>query len=187
LRQKVTKDVWRACKATIALSFLFPRMSALPLNLACAALVLLPESIAPVRSRGGDEAVELARFLRLAEVWFILMIGSALALAAALIQLALALQRIRATRTARPAHQRQRPGTGQDDERAVLAERIRRGAQAPHQLVGRSHNVHHRAAPRPAQPDVSRLERHSEPRGLALWIRRAVSLSAGASSSACRR
>ena len=92
LRRKVTKDVWRACKATFALTFLFPRLSALPLNLACAVLVLLPESVARVRARGGDEAVELARFLRLAEIWVILMLGSALALAAAAIQLVLAYQ-----------------------------------------------------------------------------------------------
>ena len=43
-----------------------------------------------IRADGGEEAVELARFLRLAGVWTIIMIGSALALVAAVIQLALA-------------------------------------------------------------------------------------------------
>jgi hypothetical protein len=44
------------------------------------------------RAEGGEEAVELARFLRLAGVWTIIMIGSALALAVAIIQLVLAYQ-----------------------------------------------------------------------------------------------
>jgi hypothetical protein len=35
---------------------------------------------------GGEEAVELARFLRLAEIWAIIMIGSGLGLVAAVIQ-----------------------------------------------------------------------------------------------------
>jgi hypothetical protein len=43
-----------------------------------------------LRNEGGEEAVELARFLRLAEVWAIIMIGSGLGLVAALIQLAIA-------------------------------------------------------------------------------------------------
>jgi hypothetical protein len=43
-----------------------------------------------LRNQRGEEAVQLARFLRQAVVWGILMIGSALALAAAAIQLALA-------------------------------------------------------------------------------------------------
>jgi hypothetical protein len=45
-----------------------------------------------LRAEGGGEAVELARFLRLAGVWTIIMIGSALALAAAVVQLVLAYQ-----------------------------------------------------------------------------------------------
>ncbi len=52
----------------------------------------MPGRLAQIRAKGGDEAVEMARFLRSAEVWAILMIGSALALAAAVIQLALAYQ-----------------------------------------------------------------------------------------------
>jgi hypothetical protein len=43
-----------------------------------------------LRNEGGEEAVELARFLRLAEVWAIIMIGSGLGLVAAAIQLAVA-------------------------------------------------------------------------------------------------
>ena len=43
-----------------------------------------------LRDEGGEEAVELARFLRLAEVWAIIMIGSGLGLVAAVIQLAIA-------------------------------------------------------------------------------------------------
>jgi hypothetical protein len=46
--------------------------------------------LAGVGAEGGDEAVTLAQFLRQAEVWGIIMIGSALGLAAAAIQLALA-------------------------------------------------------------------------------------------------
>lgn len=49
----------------------------------------LPNKLAEIRDTGPDEAVELARFLRLSTVWGILMVGSALALAAACIQLAL--------------------------------------------------------------------------------------------------
>ena len=56
------------------------------------AVILMPGRLAQIRAKGGDEAVEMARFLRSAEVWAILMIGSALALAAAVIQLALAYQ-----------------------------------------------------------------------------------------------
>jgi hypothetical protein len=47
----------------------------------------LPKALTKIRAEGGDDAVQLAQFLRLAEVWVTLMIGSALALAAALIQL----------------------------------------------------------------------------------------------------
>jgi hypothetical protein len=42
-----------------------------------------------LRNEGGEEAVELARFLRLAEIWAIIMIGSGLGLVAAVIQLAI--------------------------------------------------------------------------------------------------
>jgi len=40
-------------------------------------------------AKGGDEAVRLAQLLRQVEVWGVIMIGSALGLAAAAIQLAL--------------------------------------------------------------------------------------------------
>jgi hypothetical protein len=53
-------------------------------------LIFFPSTIAQVRTEGGNEAVQLARFLRLAVVWSILTAGSALALIAAVIQLALA-------------------------------------------------------------------------------------------------
>ena len=43
-----------------------------------------------IRTGGGEEGAQLARFLRLAEVWGILAIGSVLALVAAIIQLRLA-------------------------------------------------------------------------------------------------
>jgi hypothetical protein len=56
------------------------------------ALILMPRKLAELRSKGGEEAVQMARFIRSAEVWAILMVGSALALAAAVIQLALAYQ-----------------------------------------------------------------------------------------------
>jgi hypothetical protein len=54
------------------------------------ALVSYPGKMRYLRDKGGDEAVQLARYLRAAKVWAILMIGSMLALAAAAIQLALA-------------------------------------------------------------------------------------------------
>jgi hypothetical protein len=54
------------------------------------ALFRTPRKIARLRSKGGEDAVQLARFFRLAEVWGILMIGSGFGLAAASIQLALA-------------------------------------------------------------------------------------------------
>lgn len=53
-------------------------------------LLLLPERLALIRAKGGEEADQLSPFLRLARVWTTLMIGSALALAAVAIQLALA-------------------------------------------------------------------------------------------------
>lgn len=56
------------------------------------AVILMPRKLAQLRAKGGDEAVELARFMRLAQVWGIIMIGSALGLAAAVIQLVLAYQ-----------------------------------------------------------------------------------------------
>jgi len=54
------------------------------------AVILMPHTLAQLRAKGGEEAVQMARFIRLAEVWSILMIGSALALAAGIIQLVLA-------------------------------------------------------------------------------------------------
>jgi len=56
------------------------------------AVILMPRTLAQLRAKGGDEAVQMARFIRSAEVWAILMLGSALALVAAVIQLALAYQ-----------------------------------------------------------------------------------------------
>jgi hypothetical protein len=53
-------------------------------------ILLRPAQLARIRTEGGDEAVQLAQFLRQAEVWGIIMIGSALGLAAAVIQLVLA-------------------------------------------------------------------------------------------------
>jgi hypothetical protein len=55
-------------------------------------MFLMPHKLREVRARGGEEAVQMARFLRSAEVWAILMVGSALALVAAAIQLALTYQ-----------------------------------------------------------------------------------------------
>ncbi len=52
--------------------------------------IFLPRKLAEIRAQDAGEAAELARFLRLAVIWAIIMIGSALALAAACIQLALA-------------------------------------------------------------------------------------------------
>lgn len=54
------------------------------------AIFIMPSSLIRLYLKGGEEAFQLARFLRLVQVWGILMIGSALALAAACIQLALA-------------------------------------------------------------------------------------------------
>jgi hypothetical protein len=53
-------------------------------------LFRFPKAVTRIRAKGGDDAVQLAQFLRLTEVWGILMVGSALALAGACIQLALA-------------------------------------------------------------------------------------------------
>lgn len=52
----------------------------------------MPGRMAQLRAKGGDEAVELARFMRLAQVWGVIMIGSAIGLATAVIQLVLAYQ-----------------------------------------------------------------------------------------------
>ena len=43
-----------------------------------------------IRAWSGTEAVQLTRFMRLAEVWAILMVGSGFALAAAVVQLTFA-------------------------------------------------------------------------------------------------
>lgn len=56
------------------------------------AVIVMPRRLAQLRAAGGDDAVQLARFLRLAQVWGILMLGSALALVAACIRPALAWQ-----------------------------------------------------------------------------------------------
>jgi hypothetical protein len=53
-------------------------------------IFLIPRYMIQVRMKGGDEAVQLTRYLRLAVIWTVIMLGSALALAAAAIQLALA-------------------------------------------------------------------------------------------------
>jgi hypothetical protein len=70
----------------------FPRVSKwlLIARMAVFTLVLMPMSLKQIRTDGGEEAVQLVRFARAAEVWAILMIGSALALIAAIIQLVLA-------------------------------------------------------------------------------------------------
>jgi hypothetical protein len=68
---------------------LFPEMQS-GLSIWGFLLIFLPGKLAEIRALGQNEAVELARFLRLAGIWGILMFGSALALAAAVIQLALA-------------------------------------------------------------------------------------------------
>jgi hypothetical protein len=54
------------------------------------AMIVMPRRLAQLRAAGGDDTVQLSGFLRLAQVWGILMIGSALALVAACIRLALA-------------------------------------------------------------------------------------------------
>jgi ABC-type Fe3+-siderophore transport system permease subunit len=51
---------------------------------------MIPEELDKICVGGGDEARELVRFLRTAEVWAIIATGSALALAGAVIQLILA-------------------------------------------------------------------------------------------------
>jgi hypothetical protein len=56
------------------------------------AVIVMPRRLAQLRAAGGEDAVQLARFLRLAQVRGILMLGSALALVAACIQPALAWQ-----------------------------------------------------------------------------------------------
>jgi hypothetical protein len=52
-------------------------------------VVLTSIAYSGVRNRGGADRVQLARFIRLAAVWAVLMVGAALALAAALINLVL--------------------------------------------------------------------------------------------------
>ena len=54
-------------------------------------IVTAPRRLAHIRAEA-DDAAKLAQFLRLAVVWGIIMVGSALALMAAVIQLALAYQ-----------------------------------------------------------------------------------------------
>jgi hypothetical protein len=66
------------------------RVSIIPLiwfNLAL--LFRVTKAAGRIRAGGGEQGAQLARFLRLAEVWGVLAIGSVLALAAAVIQLRL--------------------------------------------------------------------------------------------------
>src|ERR1022692_2903362 len=51
----------------------------------------IPYKMAKIRAAGGEDAVRLARLLRQAAAWSVLMAGSVLILAAAVIQLVLAL------------------------------------------------------------------------------------------------
>ena len=57
---------------------------------AVVAIVVVPRKMTEIRSKGGDDALELAKLLRLAGVWGVLMLGAILVLAAAVIQLVLA-------------------------------------------------------------------------------------------------
>jgi hypothetical protein len=70
----VTRALWLRLKLWFNLNLLFR----------------FPQTAARIRAQGGDDAVRLAQFIRLTEVWGILMVGSAFALAEACIQLALA-------------------------------------------------------------------------------------------------
>jgi hypothetical protein len=65
-----------------------------------------------------------------------------------------------------PVHQRERPGTREDHERAVLAERICLRAQMPDQLACRGHHMHRVTAPGPAAQDLGAAERNAELPGL---------------------
>ena len=87
-----------------------------------------------------------------AEVWGTLMIGSALALrpGGGVHPAGTRLGCRNGPIQLNPVHQRQRTGARQDDERAVLTNRIRRSTQVPHQLVGRGHDMHRGTAPGPA-------------------------------------
>lgn len=75
------------------------------------AIFIMPSRLIGLYLKGGEEAVQLARFLRLAQVWGILMIGSAITLAAAAIQLALAYSSLESPVQLDRAHQRLRSGT----------------------------------------------------------------------------
>jgi len=56
------------------------------------ALVSYPGNLESLRKAGGENAVQLARYLRRARIWAVLQVGSVLILVAAVIQLALAYQ-----------------------------------------------------------------------------------------------
>ena len=90
LRQKVTEEV--EVGRPHFLVDLPPNLVTIPLFLTNLILSLLvtPRILADIRARGGDEAVELAKFKRLTLAWTIIMIGSAFALAAGIIQLLVA-------------------------------------------------------------------------------------------------
>jgi hypothetical protein len=66
------------------------RTLALYVRLGFLSIFYLPGNLVEIRTGDKDQEIELLRFLRLTVVWSILMIGSAFALAAACIQLALA-------------------------------------------------------------------------------------------------
>jgi hypothetical protein len=53
-------------------------------------ILLVPRKMVDIRTKGGDDAVELAQLVRLAASWILLMVGAILVLATAVIQLALA-------------------------------------------------------------------------------------------------
>jgi hypothetical protein len=68
---------------------LWPLIRCAPLA-AWSAIVAGPRKLGQIRAGGGDDAVRLNQLIRLASMWLILMAGSVLLLAAALIRLALA-------------------------------------------------------------------------------------------------
>jgi hypothetical protein len=146
----------------------------------------LPGSLKKLREQGGDDAVKLARYLRAAKVWAVLTVGSALVAASAVIQLVLAYQAtqgapsssILLTSASAPARARTMTGLSAVSGSASVAARCATSSQAAAMMCISGPAWTRRSRTSAGASDTpSRVASASR-------NRRAVSLSAGASSSA---
>ena len=110
LKASVSEDAWNAVKATLGEAAVHALLLSAGLPSALRvwgtsvrlfrllvartsiqwAIIVIRRRLAQIRDKGGDQAVEMARFIRAAQAWAILMLASGIALVSAVIELALA-------------------------------------------------------------------------------------------------